>query len=240
MNKLSSLLDVQQLTRLHVLSYQQAEDVLKRMLDLDFPEDIKESFDAAYEFLERYHYFVYPASVKYHLNQPGGLFRHSVKVALNALAINEVLYHLEPWKVVLAGLFHDLGKVGNVDFYDGSHYPRYEPDPVFQSLLDQGHQRQDDERIGFSFVQVQEDWPKHYPFRYIGDQGVRMNMTVLDGLLPAKIMDLPADVVQACIFADGPYVSVNDDLRLKVTPLAQLMHTADYHTGILEEGGHLS
>lgn len=226
-----------------VLSAEEATTHFQELIE-KLPDNVRKDFeDNARPFLEKYGYFFYPASVRYHLNQEGGLFRHSVKIALNALELNKVWFDLPEWKVIIASLFHDLGKLGNVDFYDGEQYPRYKVNPKFYTVkLNTPENVVIDDNIGFSFANT--DSGKIYPFEYGSKWGdekkgfVHADMTVLDGMLPMKIMHLPADVVQACQFADGHYVPSNDNLKLKVLPLSYLIHWSDMYTGILEEGGY--
>lgn len=55
-----------------------------------------------------------PASTRYHLNVEGGLLAHSVGVAETALRLRHLLAPDVPEEsVVIAALFHDVGKVGH-------------------------------------------------------------------------------------------------------------------------------
>jgi len=225
-----------------VLSFETAEFMFKNQLD-QLPTEIRQDFDKnALPVLTKYGYFDFPASIRYHLNQEGGLFRHSVRVAQNAQRLNDIWFHYPNWKVILAGLFHDLGKLGNIDFYSGSQHPRYKRCEVFQKIKDQTPANVFiDKEVGFTYAVDPATKKRYYPFKYGAHRDdktyVHADLTILDGALPLKIMNLPADVVQACQFADGHYVSANDHLKLKAHPLAYLTHWADMYTGILEEGG---
>ena len=54
-----------------------------------------------------------PASTRFHLNVEGGLIRHSVGVAETLLRIKDTLApDLSDESCIIAGLFHDVGKVG--------------------------------------------------------------------------------------------------------------------------------
>jgi hypothetical protein len=54
-----------------------------------------------------------PASTKYHLNREGGLLEHSVGVAETLLQLRAALApEISEESCVIAGLFHDVGKVG--------------------------------------------------------------------------------------------------------------------------------
>ena len=60
-----------------------------------------------------------PASTRFHLNIERGLLLHSVGVAHNALGVRDLLApDIPDESVVIAALFHDLGKVG----YPGKPY----------------------------------------------------------------------------------------------------------------------
>ena len=57
-----------------------------------------------------------PASTIYHLNEEHGLLRHSVGVAEMALKLREIIApQISEESCVIAGLFHDLGKIGTFD-----------------------------------------------------------------------------------------------------------------------------
>jgi hypothetical protein len=58
-------------------------------------------------------YFIDPASVKHHSAYEGGLARHSYSVTNVMLKVNDALnLGLDRKSIILAGMFHDLGKVG--------------------------------------------------------------------------------------------------------------------------------
>lgn len=91
------------------------------MIDNITYEDAKAKMDEWYPdinpdfmmFLYTHGYFIYPASLKYHGNYPGGLFDHSTKVAevLHQLTVDNGL----KWEYVdsplIIGLFHDICKL---------------------------------------------------------------------------------------------------------------------------------
>ena len=57
-----------------------------------------------------------PASTKFHLNEEQGLLKHSVGVAETLLKLRPVLApELSEESCVIAGLFHDLGKIGTFE-----------------------------------------------------------------------------------------------------------------------------
>jgi len=69
-------------------------------------------WDRVAEDLERMRYKEAPASSTHHLSIPGGLFLHSVGVTHRALTILNDMDIMPTWKVLLAGLLHDVGKCG--------------------------------------------------------------------------------------------------------------------------------
>ena len=58
-------------------------------------------------------WLISPASTKYHLNKEGGLLEHSIGVAETLLQLRAALApEISEESCVIAGLFHDIGKVG--------------------------------------------------------------------------------------------------------------------------------
>ena len=63
--------------------------------------------------LRKIGYFTSPASSRYHLSVEGGLAQHSVNVVDTMLSINEKMnLGLQRKDIILAGMLHDLCKVG--------------------------------------------------------------------------------------------------------------------------------
>lgn len=57
-----------------------------------------------------------PASTRYHLSEEHGLLKHSVGVTETLLKLREVLApQISEESCVIAGLFHDLGKIGTFE-----------------------------------------------------------------------------------------------------------------------------
>lgn len=91
-----------------------------------------------YDAFERFGYKVAPASAYYHNCFKGGLMMHSLNVTHAALAFNKALKLTVPeGDIVIAGLFHDVNKLGIISWNHGKqdweHIPRYVPDPKFDS-----------------------------------------------------------------------------------------------------------
>jgi hypothetical protein len=59
-----------------------------------------------------------PASSRkgYHRSEPGGLVDHSLRVLLTAMKLNKSMgWKLSEESLIISALFHDFGKIGNVD-----------------------------------------------------------------------------------------------------------------------------
>lgn len=70
--------------------------------------------DEKIDLLTKIGYFTAPASSKHHLSVPGGLAQHSVNVTSTMLDLNESMkLGLERKDIILAGMLHDLCKVGS-------------------------------------------------------------------------------------------------------------------------------
>jgi hypothetical protein len=155
-----------------------------------------------------------PASTKYHLCVDAGLLIHSVTVAERAFEIAALLCPELPIDSVLfCGLFHDVGKVWSYTRADGGCSPRYE-----DNILKSG-QRSEAE-----------------PYRY-SKGGHEIALTIRDLILPLKFVDLSDAEMQALMYADGPFVNINDSLRHNEHPLSLVIHISDYWQSHVIEGG---
>lgn len=156
--------------------------------------------------LSRLDYFFCPASTKYHLSVRSGLLIHSVSVTSMMLQVAKAReLDIPRWKILIAGLLHDIGKCGLLDFHDWSIQPRY----VEKNIEDGG---------GYAY----SDYRPHFTLRD------------LSGLYAAH-WRLPWDVIQAVMLDDGLYVDSNKEYAHKMSPLALLVQTADTFVGQLEE-----
>ena len=77
-------------------------------------KDRKELFEKLFENIQE-RYFTSPASSKksYHSSYPGGLAVHSISVTKMMLDIANVLNYDNTESVVIVGLLHDIGKIGD-------------------------------------------------------------------------------------------------------------------------------
>ena len=117
-----------------------------------------------------------PASTRFHLNIERGLLLHSVGVAYNALSIRSLLApDISDESVVIAALFHDLGKVG----YPGKPY----------------YLRND----------VQWEITKRGMTYKVNPEATTMNLAVRSLYLIANRVELSEDEAQAIVAHDGIY-----------------------------------
>ena len=73
-------------------------------------------------------FFINSASSKlqYHSCEVGGLLGHTLRVIDTMFLLNEPVYNCDPESILVAGLFHDLGKIGSVtDVATGDGEPFY-------------------------------------------------------------------------------------------------------------------
>jgi hypothetical protein len=159
-------------------------------------EDLNEMLDALPEF------FLAPASsrMEFHGCYVGGLVDHSLRVATNLQTIAKALAPgvYDPKELVFLGLFHDLGKVGDVGV------PMYVPNPS------EWHRN----KLGQLF-EVNKD----LPYMPICDRTMY--------LLQKFNITLTNEEYIAIRISDGPYEKANEKYAMKEPDLAVLLHFAD-------------
>ena len=173
----------------------------------------KSDFDAFIHMLEsQTTWLVSPASTRYHLNEEGGLLRHSVAVAENLLKFRAFLAPaIGEESCVIVGLFHDVGKVGmpgkplylknDNDWEVKNRNMRYRTNPAM----------------------------------------VEMGLAARSLYLVAKYIPLSDAEAQAILYHDGQYIDDNRCVVHREEPLTLLTHWADYWTAhIYEEGRSLT
>jgi len=233
--------------RATVMAFDEAIRWYDRMIRMMPPQQRDIWKDKAHPFLDRYGFFDAPASIKYHLNTKHGLLRHSVAVTKNALDLNQLWYGYPAWKVIWAGLFHDIGKIGAVDFETGKHTPRYVEDDEWEPAIVGARKSGwfiDKPDLGFQSLHNFHS-KNTYPYKYNTDSKegqpdgvVYENLSVRNVIHACHVFpNIPADVLQAIQMADGHYVPMNETYQHKCHPLAYLIHTADWHTGAIQEKG---
>lgn len=164
---------------------------------------------------ERTNFFVCPASTKYHLCCPGGLLAHSIGVTRLALELREVLPGADKVpipSIILTGLFHDLGKTGSMGAISHRRY--------VDNILKSG--------------KVSDAQPYKY-----GDEQITMPVAVQSLYMVSKFVDLDEAEAQAILAHDGQFIPGNRDFAHNETPLALLLHFADYWCCRFLESGQI-
>jgi len=143
-----------------------------------------------------------PASTRFHLCHPGGLVEHSVNVARVALKLREALApDISEESCVIAGLYHDLGKVG----MPGKPY--YLPNPQ-QWMI---------EKHGIRYT-VNKDL-------------VHMDIASRSLFLLASHIPLSDEEAQAVRYHDGQYIQENRSVAHRETSLTRIIQYADNWAG---------
>jgi len=166
-----------------------------------------------------------PASSKYHLCTPGGLFIHSCSVAQLALELNQVLSVEYPESTVaLCAFTHDLGKLGAFRRVNGElqQDPRYLTNPSHP--VHTGKTEWDE-----------ENWRETQPYIYNQDL-MALDSGTRSLRLVDKFVDLTEAEAQAILAHDGQYVDANRQYAQKETPLLLLIHFSDMYVGRVVEG----
>jgi hypothetical protein len=153
-----------------------------------------------------------PASTGFHLNIERGLLLHSVGVTYNALHVRSLLApDIADESVVIAALFHDLGKVG----YPGKPY--YLPNDV------------------------QWEITKRNMTYKVNPEATTMNPAVRSLYLISNRVELSEDEAQAIVAHDGLYPVVggviNLDYHHRECRLQMIVHFADKWTAAVDEEG---
>lgn len=148
-----------------------------------------------------------PASTRFHLAKPGGLVEHSVNVVRTLLRLREVLApETSEESCVIAGLYHDLGKVG----LPGQPY--YLPWPKDWRPS----------RHGARYV-VNRDL-------------VYMDIATRSLFLVASHLTLSSEEAQAIRYHDGQYIEENRSVAHRECKLTLLLQYADNWSGeVLEK-----
>jgi hypothetical protein len=173
----------------------------------------KEQVLAFKDFIEREtSWLTSPASTRFHLNIERGLLLHSVGVTRNALRVrNELAPDIPDESVVIAALFHDLGKVG----YPGKPY--YLPNDV------------------------QWEITKRNMTYKVNPEATTMNLAVRSLYLISNRVELTEDEAQAIVAHDGIYPvsgGVNNlDYHHRECRLQMIVHFADKWTAAVNEEG---
>ena len=148
-----------------------------------------------------------PASTRFHLAHDSGLLEHSVNVATTLLKLRTCLApDLSEESCVIAGLFHDLGKIG----MPGKPY--YLPNPSEWHVRNRG------------------------VYYIINQDIVHMDIATRSLFLLAQHIPLSDDEAQAVRYHDGQYIVENQSVAHKETKLTRLLQYADnWSGGVIEE-----
>lgn len=174
-------------------------------------EERKEQVIKFKDFIEREtSWLTSPASTRFHLNIDRGLLLHSVGVAYNALKIKKLLApDISDESIVIAALFHDLGKVG----YPGKPY--YLPNDVKWEI----------EKRGITYK--------------INQEVTTMNLAARSLYLISNRVQLTEEEAQAIVAHDGIYPVMggvnNLDYHHKECRLQMIIHFADKWTAAVDE-----
>lgn len=148
-----------------------------------------------------------PASTRFHLAKPGGLVEHSVNVVRTLLILRDKLAPDIPEEsCVIAGLYHDVGKVG----LPGQPYYLPWPKDWYPS------------RNGARYI-VNRDL-------------VYMDIATRSLFLVASHLPLSPEEAQAIRYHDGQYIEENHGVAHQECKLTRLLQYADnWAGGVLEK-----
>lgn len=138
-----------------------------------------------------------PASSAYHGSEEGGLLKHSVKVCDIALGIAEAVGYENTAAVIIAALFHDIGKIG----YKGK--PNY-----VENILKSG------KRSEAKPYEVNKEL-LGIPHEVISLQEVENNI------------EIDEEIAHAILFHNGLYSGLGRELKGHETKLQMIIHFAD-------------
>ncbi len=152
-----------------------------------------------------------PASTRFHLARTGGLLDHSVNVAATLLKLRETLAtDLSEESCAVAGLYHDVGKVG----MPGNPY--YLPNPSDRHVRNRG----------IKYV-VNKDL-------------IHLDIPTRSLFLISRFLSLSEDEAQAIRYHDGQYIDENKSVAHHETKLTRLLQYADnWSGGVIEERSKL-
>ena len=173
--------------------------------------DRKEQVLEFKEFIEKEtSWLTSPSSTRFHLNIERGLLLHSVGVTYNALKVKNLLApDISNESIVIAALFHDLGKVG----YPGKPY--YLPNDNKWEI----------EKRGITYK--------------INPDVTTMNLAARSLYLISNRIKLTEEEAQAIVAHDGIYPVLggvnNLDYHHKECRLQMIIHFADKWTAAVEE-----
>lgn len=148
-----------------------------------------------------------PASTRFHLAKEGGLVEHSLNVTRTLLQLRQSLApDLSAESCVIAGLYHDVGKIG------GPGQPYYLPNPDGWQVRHRG-----------------------IPY-IINRELVHLDLATRSLTLVLRHIPLSDEESQAIRYHDGQYVPENQSVAHRETRLTRLLQYADnWSGGVLED-----
>lgn len=157
------------------------------------------------DFLDDIGFFIAPASSAHHLSCDGGLVEHSVNIAEIALKIAEQLGYEKRESVLIAALFHDVGKA---KYYGKPNY--------VENILKSG------KRSDAKPFEVNKEL-----------LGIPHEMASIH--LISEFLELTEEETHAIYFHNGMYTGTGRDLKGKETPLQMIIHFADMWSSRTEQ-----
>jgi len=144
-------------------------------------------------------FFTAPSSSQHHGCFVGGLYKHSVSVAEIGLKLrNAVAPQVSAESVIVAGLFHDVGKSG---YYNQQYY--------VENLLKGGKKSE------------------AKPYKHNDERPVEIEHSIASLHIVSKFIQLLPEEVQAIVYHNGLYIPSGRDISGKEHPLTLLIHWAD-------------
>lgn len=160
-------------------------------------------------FLEEKGYYTSPCSGSHHLCCEGGLLEHSVNVYLTMQRMATALeYAVDESSIVICGLLHDLGKVG--DF----NQPNYIVNMIKDGRPTKANPEQKYKQSEASPYKTNPDIP------YV-DHEIRSVEYI------RRFIELTPEEYQAILWHNGLYGTFRYNIPNKETPLYLLLHSAD-------------
>lgn len=184
------------------------EDLLNRFKG---PERL-ESFKSLVTYAEeKTDYLTAPASTKYHMSCEHGLLIHSLSVTSLMFDLRDTykFNEITDDSIVLTGLFHDLGKVGDPD--------------IRQPMYLECEATEKQKAAGYGPSQ---------PYKYNEGCDSRAHLEHAHGsiFLITRMMQLSREEFQAILIHDGMILPANQAYSMKECKLQTILHQADVNS----------
>ena len=185
------------------------ENILQKFDD----EERKLQFKSLVDYAELdTEYLIAPASTKYHMSQPHGLLIHSLSVTSIMFDLKQALNisDVSDSSIVLVGLFHDLGKVGDPEIHE----------PLYITCEPTERQKQ----FGLDASQ---------PYKYnerADSQAFLIHADASAYLVTKHFPCIFRQEYQAIKIHDGMVKPGNQEYALKECKLQWLLHSADVYS----------